>query len=128
MSTTILIRMLNREADRAATARRRGRWLLTPHSKRTSVRFTTPFWKADASIAVFNGDVMKGSKNRSTKLIDEVLGAEGWPNEAALMTRAIGELGGASTLTEEEMQRVNAVLTEAIAKCDAPWLSRRPRI
>jgi truncated hemoglobin YjbI len=73
--------------------------------------------KADASMAVFNGDVMKVEKSLN-KMIDEFSGQK-VANEAALMTRAIGELGGASTLTEKEMQRVNGVLTEAIAKCDA---------
>ena len=73
--------------------------------------------KAEASLSTFDGDVNKVEASLG-RMMDSFSGRQ-VTEQAALLTRAITEVGGASTLTAKEMSQVNATVTEAIEKYKA---------
>src|SRR5262245_63203735 len=79
--------------------------------------FVAAVEKADVKLAEFQGDVTKIGKSLD-RMADSFSGRQ-VIEQATLMSKAITNIGGATTLTVTEMQRVNAVVTEAIAKYDA---------
>lgn len=79
--------------------------------------FYTACQKAEVSLNSFEtgGSKVEKSLNR----LSNAFTGQRTIQDATLMTEAIGRIGGASTLTEREQGRVNAVVTEAIAKYKA---------
>src|SRR4030095_4215983 len=73
--------------------------------------------KADITLKNIEADANKvgGALNR---MVDNFSGRR-LINDATLMTKAVQDVGGASALTQTEMARVNATVTEAIAKYTA---------
>lgn len=72
------------------------------------------------------GSVALNELTRSSNAIDKFakqFSGAGIAKQADEMAAAITRIGGASTLTESEMRKVNSVVTEAIAKYEALGLS-----
>jgi hypothetical protein len=73
--------------------------------------------KAESSLNLWEADIRK--TERAMKSLDDAFSGRKMIQEATQVAAAVEKIGGATRLTEKEQERVNATLTEAIAKYKA---------
>jgi sulfopyruvate decarboxylase TPP-binding subunit len=76
--------------------------------------FQTAVQKAESSLNLWQANIKQVES--SMKRLDTAFSGRSIAQEASQVAAAIEKIGGASKLTEKEQERVNATVTEAIAK------------